>query len=401
MAEGNKDKRNDGLGQWILPIAMLFIFPPVGVLLIVLKLVGMLDGRRTLQKQHPYDLQQQWVQGEVNRGMKSVFQNGYDLQWQEEMARRQRPGREERGRDRKKASGEPKHKDNLPSGRVLILVGGILTAIFGLSSMAVVMENLMWLPDMWSYFLEEAIPVLCFFGGSLATLLYGFRQRKKGRKYRKYLSMIGKRERINLSILAETMGVPMKETCDDLQDMLDRGCLPTGYVDIAHDRLVLSDEGVEEWEAPPAPDAAPSDSVEQDETILRQIRAVNDRIANLEMSCKIDEIETITRKIFGCLKNDPKKSGQLRGFLNYYLPTTLKILHTYAQLEEQGIEGENITATKERIEGMIDKVVEGFRKQLDKLFQNDALDITTDVAVLEKMLSKDGLSQGEGLQLGG
>ena len=86
--------------------------------------------------------------------------------------------------------------------------------------------------------------------------------------------------------------------------------------------------------------------------------------------------------------------------MNYYLPTTLKILRAYAQMEAQGIEGENITAATDRIEGMMDKVVDGFEKQLDKLFQDDAMDITTDVEVLERMLDKDGLG-GEGMTLGG
>ena len=120
------------------------------------------------------------------------------------------------------------------------------------------------------------------------------------------------------------------------------------------------------------------------------------------MSEKIDRIEEITRKIFEYQKKNPEKGGQLRSFLNYYLPTTLKILNSYAQLEEQGVEGENISAAKVRIEGMMDKVVEGFEKQLDKLFENTAMDITTDVKVLEQMLEKDGLSQkGSGLTLGG
>ena len=60
--------------------------------------------------------------------------------------------------------------------------------------------------------------------------------------------------------------------------------------------------------------------------------------------------------------------------MNYYLPTTLKILKAYARMEEQGIEGENIRSAKARIEGMMDKVVDGFEAQLDKLFQDDAMD---------------------------
>ena len=70
----------------------------------------------------------------------------------------------------------------------------------------------------------------------------------------------------------------------------------------------------------------------------------------------------------------------------------MKILRSYAQLEDQGIEGENISATKARIEGMMDMVVKGFETRLDKLFQSDALDISSDVSVLEQMLQRDGLA---------
>ena len=128
---------------------------------------------------------------------------------------------------------------------------------------------------------------------------------------------------------------------------------------------------------------------------------MNDAIEDPEMSEKIDRIGEITGKILDYQRKNPNKDSQLRSFLNYYLPTTLKILKAYAQMEAQGIEGQNISAAKERIEGMMDKVVEGFEKQLDKLFQDDAMDITTDVEVLERMLDKDGLSgKGDGFQMG-
>ena len=112
------------------------------------------------------------------------------------------------------------------------------------------------------------------------------------------------------------------------------------------------------------------------------------------MSRKIDRIGEITGKILDYQRQNPAKAGQLRQFLNYYLPTTLKILKAYAQMDAQGVQGSNISAAKARIEGMMDKVVEGFEKQLDQLFQTDAMDITADVAVLERMLDSDGLGSG-------
>lgn len=147
---------------------------------------------------------------------------------------------------------------------------------------------------------------------------------------------------------------------------------------------------------PPPPPPKP----EGEFALLARIREVNDAIADPVMSEKIGRIEDITGKILDYRKKNPGKEGGLRSFLDYYLPTTLKILRAYAELEAQGVRGENITAGKVRIEGMMDKVVEGFEKQLDRLFQSDSLDIDSDVRVLEQMLRKDGLS-GDGDMLKG
>ena len=181
--------------------------------------------------------------------------------------------------------------------------------------------------------------------------------------------------------------------------MLDDGIFPVGYLDLSSDQLFLTDDGIQDHPKEyPAPE--PPKEVERAEAVLTEIRALNDAIEDPEMSRKIDRIGEITGNIFAYLREKPDKEGKLRSFLSYYLPTTLKILGSYAQLEAQGVEGENISAAKERIEGMMDKVVEGFEQQLDRLFQDDAMDITSDVEVLERMLEKDGLGSS-GLTLGG
>jgi hypothetical protein len=181
--------------------------------------------------------------------------------------------------------------------------------------------------------------------------------------------------------------------------MLDSGLLPTGYLDLSRDVLILSDEGIPDEAPQPEPTPEP-EPPQDDYAVLQEIRAVNDAIPDPVMSQKIDRIGEITGKILDYQRQHPNQSAQLRSFLNYYLPTTLKILRSYAQLDAQGVEGENISAAKARIEGMMDKVVEGFENQLDKLFQDSAMDISSDVAVLEKMLEKDGLSgPGQGMTL--
>jgi len=209
-------------------------------------------------------------------------------------------------------------------------------------------------------------------------------------RYVNYLGYIGANQEVTLAHMAATFGVSVNRLCKDLRRMLSKGILPTGYLDLAEGKLFLTEMGYRRPE--PREWAGEQSRSEQEDDLLRQIRQVNDEIPDKAMSAKIRRIEEISGKILAYQKTHPNREAQLRSFLNYYLPTTLKILRAYAQLEAQGIEGENISAAKARIEGMMDQVVAGFEKQLDRLFQDDAMDITSDVEVLENMLRKDGLS---------
>ncbi len=282
-------------------------------------------------------------------------------------------------------AGADKRPVKATAGRGLIALGSILTGVFGLGFAVCLAE---------AGGLAELIACGVFSGIGLLSLFLGVRRRKRAKLYLKYLGLIGRRESVRISTLASAAGRSRKKVCRELQDMLDRGILPVGYLDIAGDRLVLSAQGIEDR---PQETVDPAKEDTDDNDILRQIKDINDAIPDPVMSAKIDRIGEITGKILDYQRKNPGKASQLRSFLNYYLPTTLKILQAYAQLDQQGVEGENISAAKTRIEGMMDKVVEGFEKQLDRLFQNEALDITSDVAVLEQMLDKDGLGSGGGM----
>ena len=86
---------------------------------------------------------------------------------------------------------------------------------------------------------------------------------------------------------------------------------------------------------------------------------------------------------FAQAKQNPDKLPQMRKFMDYYLPTALKLLKTYAELDAQGVEGENIRESKQRIEQVMDTLVTAFEAQLDRLFEDDALDVSTDIDVME------------------
>lgn len=142
---------------------------------------------------------------------------------------------------------------------------------------------------------------------------------------------------------------------------------------------------------PAAPKAQAAPQSEYDKTLLR-LRELNDAIPDEEMSDRIARLEAVTAKIFAQAESDPEKLPQMRKFLDYYLPTSLKLLEAYAEMDAQGIEGENISESKRRIEQAMGTLVTAFENQLDKLFQSDALDLSADIDVMEKMLQADGLA---------
>ena len=383
MSRSSNRENSGGIGPWIIPIAMLFIFPPVGVLMLVFKLFNM-PKNRDANSRHPYTVQHEAREREplgARTTMGSVNSQAA----------------EEKTRAKKTDFGRNDQLDKLAaSGKRLAIVGTIITALFLIVTAQSLSDALYWaIHNEVDWFLEELagmLPFLCFLGGGAGMLWAGLGKRKQARRFRRYMAMIGKRKSIELTELASASGHSLKQVQKDIDDMFSRNLFPMGYLDYSSGRLVLSDDGIREEAPKQAPAPQPEKKESPADSLLSEIKAVNDAIENQKLSDQIDRIGVITAKILDYQRSHPEKSPQLHSFLSYYLPTTLKILRAYAQLEAQGVSGENITAAMERIENMMDKVVEGFEKQLDMLFQGDAMDITTDVDVLERMLSKDGLN---------
>lgn len=127
---------------------------------------------------------------------------------------------------------------------------------------------------------------------------------------------------------------------------------------------------------------------------IAEIRAINDRIPDTEeMSDKLYRLEEITKRIFEQVQKDPSKEKDLRKLMNYYLPTTTKLLNAYADLNDQPEAGENIRETKRQIEGSMDVINEAFEKLLDDLFQEQAWDLSSDLNVMKTMMAQDGLTE--------
>ena len=131
--------------------------------------------------------------------------------------------------------------------------------------------------------------------------------------------------------------------------------------------------------------------IKERERAVSEMRRLNDSIEDPVISAQIDRLEATTKKIVAHVVENPAKLPQIRRFLNYYLPTTLKLLNAYDRADSTGISGANVDGTKTRVSDMMETIVAAFDKQLDALFGDEALDISTDITVMEQMLAREGL----------
>ena len=126
---------------------------------------------------------------------------------------------------------------------------------------------------------------------------------------------------------------------------------------------------------------------------IGEMKRLDENIADPGISADIVRLEQVSAKIFDEVKAHPEKLPQIRRFLDYYLPTTLKLLNAYDRMSGTGVSGENIDTTLAKVEGMMRTIVAAFEKQLDSLYGAEALDISTDITVLENMMAREGLTE--------
>ena len=274
--------------------------------------------------------------------------------------------------------------------------------------------------------------------------------RRKYNDYRHYAAIIGDRSSVSIRELANRLGKSTDMVMRDLQDMIDQNIIdPRAYIDRSALLLYLQDAVVEtefvnqtvnvyvnnpgqaksapietefvnasQPQAPkvelkkaaepvkpkakpkPAPVRKSAADTEEFEAKLREIRQLNEEIENEVVSERIDRIGALTASIFRVVREKPERADEVRKFMNYYLPTTLKLLKSYSLMEKQSYQGENIQASRKKIEDVLETLVHAFEQQQDKLFQSEALDVEADISVLETMMASDGLTeQGKGLRL--
>lgn len=288
---------------------------------------------------------------------------------------------------KKKAA--PKKKKEQPQkvpGKLLRVVGLCLIAIGAMASIDAAANLLQG----WTYYLENLFTGLGFLSAGGIMWGRGRYLAHMTRRSQRYILAIGNVDVMPMGELAKRVNRTPEKTARELQRLIDKGYLgEDAYIDHERGYFLRFGATLEEEKPVEAAESVPKESQEGYSGILRSIRRANDRIADEELSRKIDRLEQISGLIFKEVEEHPEKRSRIHTFFDYYLPTTQKLLDAYADFEETGVEGAHLGEAKARIEQTMDAIVEGFEHQLDQLYSSDAMDVVSDIKVMETMLGRD------------
>lgn len=132
--------------------------------------------------------------------------------------------------------------------------------------------------------------------------------------------------------------------------------------------------------------------LDQGQSYVDKIHESNNIIKDKLISQKLDRMESVVSMIFHEVDINPHYADKLGMFMNYYLPTTEKLLEAYIEIDEKRIKGKALEKARKDIEGAIDKIIESFEGLLDKFYQEREADIATDISVMEILMKQDGLT---------
>ena len=152
---------------------------------------------------------------------------------------------------------------------------------------------------------------------------------------------------------------------------------------------------VEYIEVPVEPERSGDEKIDallsQGESAVKEMHKLRESIPDECVKKKLDEIIPVTDSIFKKLLVEPNVFSKVKRFSDFYLPTTIKLLHTYDRFGKSGTGGDNISGTLDQIDGALDTIIISYKKFFDSLFESQALDIETDIEVLKTLLKRDGL----------
>ena len=370
---------------------------------------------------------------EVRHSVRGGFQNKAEEGWQpfQEETREERQARQEASRARRQETETerrfvppergtllaPSFVSRRPVGKVsgilYLIFGGILTGVFGI--LAAVFGGLwaggvMGLAAGASTVGLFSVPAVLGIG----MLFRGSFLRRRVGRFRKYVDALDDRKFAEIQVMAECTGKSAAYVRKDLKKMIALNMFPEARTSDDGKYLLLDQETYQQYEnllarqreleeaekkrreAMNDPEKRElQEAIEEGRGYIRQIREANDAIPGEVISQKLDRLEKITDKIFLYVEREPEQLPQLRRFMDYYLPTTMKLVNTYREFDGQPVQGENITRAKLEIEKTLDTINEAFEKLFDSLFADVAMDVSADISVLQTLLAQEGLTKDD------
>ena len=234
-------------------------------------------------------------------------------------------------------------------------------------------------------------------------------------RFRQYVSVLRDREFCDIKEIASATGRDVRKVLKDVKKMITKGWFCQGHLDEKESCLMVSEQAwnqytalMEDMKQRKAEEQAAQRKMQEEYDRLspevqkivqagdeyeRRIKAANDAIPGEVISAKISRMELLVDRIFDRVEQNPDSVNDMRRMMDYYLPTTMKLLEAYKELDAQPVQGENIISSKKEIEDTIDTLNLAFEKLLDSLFQDTAWDVSSDISVLHTMLAQEGLTE--------
>lgn len=289
-------------------------------------------------------------------------------------------------------------------GIILIVIGFGMGALFAFAFLGILLGTLFLIKHVAMFTL------LIIFGSLFALFMLlgyqGMSMYSQTRRFQGYIRGLGGKTYANIDQLAYEVHKSVGFVRNDIVKMIQKGWFIEGHLDRQGQCLMITHETYNEYlktvqQSQSTQTKVKNDGMSQEvrevleigNTYIKEIHQCNDDIPGIEISEKISRMELIVQKIFKRIEQHPENIPDIRKFMKYYLPTTVKLLKAYRELDQQPIQGENIINSKREIENTLDTLNYAFEKLLDDLFRDTAWDVSSDVSVLETLLAQEGLTK--------
>jgi len=291
--------------------------------------------------------------------------------------------------------------------------GKILGGIFGLFiSVPMLLSNLfnLFAVGISGGALFGVLATALIVAGCAYWFITGKKDNELAKHYYEYGKAIGNAEYIDIAKLAQKTGRTKEEVLADIKALMDKKVFSEAWLDDQETTLMLTDEIYKQYqeiraqsealrqqaEAEQETDAdLPANAreiIKEGREYIQTIHDLNTEIPGVEMSEKLYRLESTMDRIVEQVRQHPESASELRKLMSYYLPTTVKLLGAYKELDRQTVGGENIAKTKQEIEDALDTINDAFENLLDSMFQSMAWDVSSDISVMQTMFEQDGLT---------